>query len=140
MNNFYQFILKTSFIIIILSFWNSCNDEINFELNENLLEFSKDTVYLDTVFTNIGSSTYNLKVYNIGGSEAVSIESLAKKVVSTLKSSSLIKTALPKNKDQLIQKYIPDITRIYNDFGLEPYFDLQSSILKTANFHRESVL
>ena len=64
MNNFYQFILKTSFVIIILSFWNSCNDEINFELSENLLEFSKDTVYLDTVFTNIGSSTYNLKVYN----------------------------------------------------------------------------
>jgi hypothetical protein len=28
------------------------------------LEFSKDTVYLDTVFTNIGSSTYTLKVYN----------------------------------------------------------------------------
>ncbi len=28
------------------------------------LEFSKDTVYLDTVFTNIGSSTYSLKVYN----------------------------------------------------------------------------
>ena len=28
------------------------------------LEFSKDTIYLDTVFTNIGSSTYRLKVYN----------------------------------------------------------------------------
>ena len=28
------------------------------------LEFSKDTVFLDTVFTNIGSATYNLKVYN----------------------------------------------------------------------------
>jgi len=28
------------------------------------LFFSKDTVYLDTVFTNIGSSTYTLKVYN----------------------------------------------------------------------------
>ena len=28
------------------------------------LNFSKDTVYLDTIFTNIGSSTYNLKVYN----------------------------------------------------------------------------
>ena len=26
----------------------------------------KDTVYLDTVFTNIGSSTYTLKVYNYG--------------------------------------------------------------------------
>ena len=28
------------------------------------LEFSKDTVFLDTIFTNIGSSTYTLKVYN----------------------------------------------------------------------------
>jgi hypothetical protein len=28
------------------------------------LTFSKDTIYLDTVFTNIGSSTYQLKVYN----------------------------------------------------------------------------
>lgn len=28
------------------------------------LSFSKDTVYLDTLFSNIGSSTYTLKVYN----------------------------------------------------------------------------
>ncbi|NNG10563.1 MAG: hypothetical protein HKM92_10345, partial [Arenibacter sp.] len=28
------------------------------------MEFSKDTVLLDTVFTSIGSSTYTLKVYN----------------------------------------------------------------------------
>ncbi|HBK83193.1 MAG TPA: hypothetical protein DDZ41_06285, partial [Flavobacterium sp.] len=28
------------------------------------LQFSKDTVYLDTVFSNISSSTYTLKVYN----------------------------------------------------------------------------
>jgi len=28
------------------------------------LKFSRDTVYLDTVFTDIGSSTYTLKVYN----------------------------------------------------------------------------
>ncbi|KGL64243.1 hypothetical protein [Polaribacter sp. Hel1_85] len=36
------------------------------------LQFSKDTVYLDTVFTNIGSATYNLKVYN-RGSNAITI-------------------------------------------------------------------
>ena len=46
--------MKRSFYIIFtlgfLIFWN--------------LSFSKDTVYLDTVFTNTGSSTYNLKVYN----------------------------------------------------------------------------
>lgn len=42
----------------------SCRDDFEFEPGTGSLEFSKDTVYLDTVFTNIGSSTYTLKVYN----------------------------------------------------------------------------
>lgn len=42
----------------------SCRDDFEFERSTGGLEFSKDTVYLDTVFTNIGSSTYTLKVYN----------------------------------------------------------------------------
>jgi len=50
--------------IIIIVFWSSCRDDFNFSVVETELTFSKDTVYLDTVFTNIGSSTYNLKVYN----------------------------------------------------------------------------
>ena len=42
----------------------SCRNDFDFESNTGGLQFSKDTVYLDTVFTNIGSSTYTLKVYN----------------------------------------------------------------------------
>lgn len=42
----------------------SCRNDFDFESNTGGLRFSKDTVYLDTVFTNIGSSTYTLKVYN----------------------------------------------------------------------------
>ena len=42
----------------------SCRNDFEFESSTGGLEFSKDTVYLDTVFTNIGSSTYTLKVYN----------------------------------------------------------------------------
>ncbi|AWH85565.1 hypothetical protein HYN59_10780 [Flavobacterium album] len=42
----------------------SCRNDFEFERSTGSLEFSKDTVYLDTVFTNIGSSTYTLKVYN----------------------------------------------------------------------------
>ena len=42
----------------------SCRKDFVFEPSTGGLEFSKDTVYLDTVFTNIGSSTYTLKVYN----------------------------------------------------------------------------
>jgi len=43
---------------------SSCRQDFVFEPNTGDLAFSKDTIYLDTVFTNIGSSTYTLKVYN----------------------------------------------------------------------------
>ena len=62
--NKYHLIIKIGFFTTIFFLWNSCDDEIKFRINDNLFEFSKDTVYLYTVFTNIGSSTYNLKVYN----------------------------------------------------------------------------
>ncbi len=48
----------------ILLFWSSCRNDFEFSPSTGNLEFARDTVYLDTVFTNIGSSTYNLKVYN----------------------------------------------------------------------------
>ncbi|MDB2631881.1 hypothetical protein N9Y27_02745 [Flavobacteriaceae bacterium] len=44
--------------------WSSCRKDFDFTPTEGSLRFSKDTVYLDTVFSNIGSSTYTLKVYN----------------------------------------------------------------------------
>lgn len=44
--------------------WSSCRNDFESVASSGNLEFSRDTVYLDTVFTNIGSSTYNLKVYN----------------------------------------------------------------------------
>ncbi|WP_178985114.1 right-handed parallel beta-helix repeat-containing protein [Winogradskyella helgolandensis] len=48
----------------ILLFWSSCRNDFEFTPSKGNLEFAQDTIYLDTVFTNIGSSTYNLKVYN----------------------------------------------------------------------------
>ena len=50
--------------LFILIFWSSCRKDLDFNPSTGNLTFSKDTVYLDTVFSNIGSSTYNLKVYN----------------------------------------------------------------------------
>ncbi|MDT0557578.1 hypothetical protein RM697_02885 [Ichthyenterobacterium sp. W332] len=52
------------FALVILMFWSSCRKDFSFSPSTGNLEFSRDTVYLDTVFSNIGSSTYNLKVYN----------------------------------------------------------------------------
>jgi len=55
--------------ISILVLWSSCRNDFEFKPSTGQLEFSKDTIYLDTVFTNIGSSTYNLKVYNRSSSD-----------------------------------------------------------------------
>ncbi|WP_299122457.1 hypothetical protein [uncultured Winogradskyella sp.] len=55
----------------ILVFWSSCRNDFEFSPSTGNLEFAKDTVYLDTVFTNIGSSTYNLKVYNRSNDDIV---------------------------------------------------------------------
>ena len=57
---------------------SSCRKNFSTIPSFGLLEFSKDTVFLDTIFTNIGSATYNLKVYNRGNDDitipAISLE------------------------------------------------------------------
>lgn len=59
--------------ILLLS---SCRDDFETTPSTGNLEFSRDTVFLDTVFSNIGSSTYSLKVYNRSNS-LISIPNLA---------------------------------------------------------------
>jgi len=52
------------FFIGILISVSSCRTDFETVASTGDLAFSRDTIYLDTVFTNIGSSTYTLKVYN----------------------------------------------------------------------------
>lgn len=52
------------FIFGILLTTVSCRTDFDTVPSSGNLKFSKDTVYLDTVFKNIGSGTYQLKVYN----------------------------------------------------------------------------
>ncbi|MBT8321364.1 MAG: hypothetical protein KJO90_06815, partial [Eudoraea sp.] len=42
----------------------SCRKDFDFETSQGQLLFSKDTIFLDTIFTGISSSTYSLKVFN----------------------------------------------------------------------------
>jgi len=51
-------------ISIALILLSSCREDFELELSAGNLEFSKDTLYLDTVFSTIGSSTYSFKIYN----------------------------------------------------------------------------
>jgi hypothetical protein len=51
------------FIGLLLAL-GSCRSDFETVANTGNLTFSRDTIYLDTIFTDIGSSTYRLKVYN----------------------------------------------------------------------------
>ncbi len=57
-------------IVFALSFWGlllifSCNrDDISFQSPTQLLRFSRDTVFCDTVYNQVRSETYGVKVYN----------------------------------------------------------------------------
>jgi len=64
MRSLYALLLFGSIVL-----WSSCRNDFETVASTGVLEFSKDTVFLDTVFTNIGSSTYNLKVYNRGNDD-----------------------------------------------------------------------
>ena len=52
------------FLVGILLSFCSCRSDFETVASTGDLTFSRDTVYLDTVFTNLSSSTYTLKVYN----------------------------------------------------------------------------
>ena len=51
------------FLTLIIAL-GSCRADFETVPSTGDLVFSRDTIYLDTVFSNIGSSTYRLKVYN----------------------------------------------------------------------------
>lgn len=68
----YLYTLALLAIIVVAS---SCRNDFETTSSTGDLRFSRDTIYLDTVFTNIGSSTYNLKVYN-KSDDAISIPSV----------------------------------------------------------------
>lgn len=64
-------LLYFTFTFSLVLLWSSCRKDFEFSPSTGDLQFSKDTIYLDTVFTNIGSSTYNLKVYNRSNNDIV---------------------------------------------------------------------
>lgn len=63
-------------IFLVLVIMTSCRKDFDTVPSTGQLQFSKTTVYLDTVFTNISSSTYMLKVYNRSGKD-ITIPSIA---------------------------------------------------------------
>jgi len=51
-------------VMALIILGSSCRKDLEYAPSGGNLEFSRDTVFLDTIFTNISSSTRRLKVYN----------------------------------------------------------------------------
>ena len=52
-------------LLIAIGLTKACDYDLTFSPAQTQdIRFSSDTVYLDTIFTSIGSSTYNLRIYN----------------------------------------------------------------------------
>jgi hypothetical protein len=52
-------------LLIAIGLTKACDYDLSFSPAQTQdIRFSSDTVYLDTIFTSIGSSTYNLRIYN----------------------------------------------------------------------------
>ena len=56
--------LSTICLLLLLVLWSSCRSDFETVETTGGLEFSRDTVFLDTIFSNTSTSTYSLKVYN----------------------------------------------------------------------------
>jgi hypothetical protein len=59
-----KYLLNTAIVITMLISLFSCEDEGYLKSPDARLLFSRDTVMFDTIFTNIGSTTQHIKVYN----------------------------------------------------------------------------
>lgn len=73
MKRYHYILLLVSFLSIF--YLSSCFDESFRETPDTFLEFSRDTLSFDTVFTTLGSATRRIKVYN-PYEESVSIDKI----------------------------------------------------------------
>ena len=121
----------TLIITISVIFCFSCRKDFEYRESEGRLEFSKDTVFLDTVFTNIGSSTYTLKVYNRTGDDII---------IPTVGLQEGLNSQYRLNVDGVAGKVFDDVTILAKDsifIFIETTYDIgqvnQNEFLYTDN-------
>jgi hypothetical protein len=66
-----KYIVTALICLVTLILISSCRNDFEFTSSTGSLKFSQDTVYLDTVFSTIGSSTRTFKVYNRSSDDIV---------------------------------------------------------------------
>lgn len=107
-------------ILLIVLVWGSCRKDFDFAPSTGNLEFSRDTVFLDTVFTNISSSTRSLKVYNRSNTDIT---------IPTVRLGDGQESSYRLNVDGLPGKEFNDVPLMANDslfIFIEATFDIDT--------------
>lgn len=79
------------------------------------------------------------QAYNVGSDQALSIADLARCVAAEVDPALRVSIAKPAERSVAPARYIPSITRVRGELGLEPCFDLCHSIRKTASWYGRCV-
>jgi dTDP-glucose 4,6-dehydratase len=77
-------------------------------------------------------------VYNVGSDrDAVSIRELALRVAKLLGAQVEVRVEGREGKDTLRPRYVPDVTKLKEDLGLAPAYDLDSALIRTIAHLKE---
>ena len=78
-------------------------------------------------------------VWNVGGTESISIADLAKRVSCVLESSQKILIHKKPNPEEGGECYVPNVSRARKELDLPDPFSLNDAILRTANWCRKYI-
>ena len=76
------------------------------------------------------------QTYNVGGSEAISIGELARRIRDELAPGAEIHQDRVPTPGQTIDRYVPDVARAARELKLEPWIGLEEAASRTANWAR----
>ena len=78
----------------------------------------------------------NGRAYNVGSDQGISILELAKKVATSFTYHPDINVADKADGSNLINHYVPDISRAHEELGLEVNISLSDAISRTIASHQ----
>jgi nucleoside-diphosphate-sugar epimerase len=93
-------------------------------------------IWLWTMLLRDSEPEENPAVYNVGSSEAIAIQDLARIVVEELDPSLQIQIAQQAQMGQGPEQYIPDVKKAETSLGLRPIIGLREAIRRTAAWAR----
>lgn len=99
-------------------------------------------MYIDDFIPTLANACENFKpgeVYNVGGTEFVSVEHMSNLLLGHLGKSDDLVTYLPEDKHN-VQNKKPDIAKAARDFGHDPRITLEEGIPKTVDWMRSVYL